>query len=141
MKIGVDYIGVSSGAVIINSEGKYFLAKRGAGARDDHGTWEFPGGAINFNETREVAARRNIAEKYNFEIAIDSLLGIYDVIDTNKKDHWISTTYLCHYVKGSPGIIDTDKCTDIGWFNLNELQALILSRITSRNVADLLKII
>jgi 8-oxo-dGTP pyrophosphatase MutT (NUDIX family) len=53
MKIGIDYVGVSAGAVIINYEGRYFLAKRGNEARDDIGRWEFPGGSINFYETRE----------------------------------------------------------------------------------------
>lgn len=48
MKIGVEYIGVSAGAVIFNEEGKLFMAKRGAEARDDQGKWEFPGGPVGF---------------------------------------------------------------------------------------------
>ncbi len=139
MKIGVDYVGVSAGAVIINNEGKYFLAKRGPAVRDDVGCWEFPGGAVEFYEIREEATKRNIREKYNIKIEINSLLGVYDVIDRDNQDHWVSTTYLCNFVSGNPKIADTNKCTEVGWFTLDELQRLKLSRITKLNLADLLK--
>lgn len=138
MKIGVDYIGVSAGAVVVNEDGKYFLAKRASGARDDVGKWEFPGGSIDFYETREQAACRNIYEKHDFKIEIQKVLGVYDVIDEINKDHWISTTYICSPApKASPRIVYTDKCSDIGWFTFDELQKLDLSRITRLNVADL----
>jgi hypothetical protein len=68
MKIGVHYIGVSAGAVIINNESKYFLAKRESGARDDIGKWEFLGGTIKFYETgkklRSVIFLKSMSLKY-----------------------------------------------------------------------------
>src|SRR4051812_4896001 len=106
MKIGKDFIGVSAGAVILNKAGEYFLTKRGLASRDDIGTWEFPGGAIEFYESRADAAKRNIHDKYNLIIEIDKLLGVYDVIDKENADHWISTTYVCHYKSGIPKIAD-----------------------------------
>lgn len=139
MKIGIDYIGVSSGAVIINTKRQYFLAKRGTSARDDVGKWEFPGGAIDFYETRQEAAKRNIKEKYDFEIKIIRELGVYDVIDRKNKDHWISTTFVCEPVDERVAVIvDPHKCAEIGWFSFSELQKLDLSRITRLNVQDLL---
>jgi 8-oxo-dGTP diphosphatase len=138
MNIGSDYIGVSAGAVIANGQGEYFLAKRGLAARDDVGTWEFPGGTIKFYETREDAAKRNVIEKYNIEIQIVSELGVYEVIDKEKGDHWISTTYLCKYISGDIKIANTDKCTAAGWFTLDTLQTLDLSRISKCNLADIL---
>jgi 8-oxo-dGTP diphosphatase len=140
MKIGLDYIGVSAGAAVINGEGKYFLAKRSAGARDDQGCWEFPGGTIHFNETREQAAVRNISEKYGLEIRLQKLLDTYDVIDKQAGDHWISTTFLAGYVGGEPMIANPEKCSDIGWFSLGEIKALELSRITKLNVQDLTRL-
>lgn len=137
MKVGLDYIGVSAGAVIRNGEGRYFLARRSNGARDDHGKWEFPGGTIKFYETREQAAKRNIAEKHGFNIAIDEPLGVYDVIDEGNRDHWISTTYLCHVVNGEAHIMQPDKCAEIGWFTLDEIAELDLSRISQLNLRDL----
>jgi 8-oxo-dGTP diphosphatase len=137
MKIGVDYIGVSAGAVISNKDGKIFLAKRGQSARDDIGLWEFPGGAIEFYETREHAVHRNIKEKYDFDIEIIKVLGIYDVIDKINKDHWLSTTFVCKYVGGDPKIVQPDKCSDFNWFTPDELNILQLSRISKLNLEDL----
>lgn len=139
MKIGIDYIGVSAGAVIINKKGKYFLAKRGLGARDDIGCWEFPGGSVGFYETREDAIRRIIKEKYNFEIEIKDIVGVYDVIDKDNQDHWLSTTYFCEYLYGDPEIMNKDKCDQIGWFDIDELKTLELSRITKLNLKDVIK--
>jgi len=139
MKIGIDYIGVSAGAVIKNYAGKYFLAKRGNGARDDIGTWEFPGGTVNFFESREEGAKRNIKEKYNLDISIVKLLDIYDVIDKTAKDHWLSTTYLCEYVGGDAKIMYPEKCSEIGWFTLEEIDGLDLNRISKLNFEDIKK--
>ena len=139
MKIGIDYIGVSAGTVIVDKNGKYFLAKRGPAARDDQDCWEFPGGSVDFYETREDAARRNIREKYNIEINITRLLGVYDVIDKSNKDHWLSTTYLCTYIRGEPKIANISKCTEVAWFTLDEIRSLTVSRITKFNLTDLLK--
>jgi ADP-ribose pyrophosphatase YjhB (NUDIX family) len=50
MKKGVDFIGVGVGAIILNDEGKVFLAKRGHKAKNERGTWEFPGGGVEFGE-------------------------------------------------------------------------------------------
>ena len=136
MHAGVDYIGVSAGAVIVNDKGQYFLAKRSAGARDDQGMWEFPGGTINMHETRENAAIRNIKRKYDFEIAIDGTLDVYDVVDKKSGDHWVSTTFRCHYVSGEPKIMDPKKCDQIGWFTLGQIEKLPLSRITKLNFID-----
>jgi len=46
MKKGVDYIGVGVGALIVNKEGKLFLAMRGKETRNESGKWEFSG-AVN----------------------------------------------------------------------------------------------
>lgn len=124
MKIGVDYIGVSAGAVIFNEKGKIFMAKRSAQARDDQGKWEFPGGVVELFETREAAAKRNILEKYGIHIEVKKILEVYDVVDKAHNDHWVSTTYLCRWLKGEPKIMYPDKCTDIGWFTFSEAQRL-----------------
>ena len=138
MKVGIDCIGVSAGAVIINQTGKFFLAKRGPGARDDVGMWEFPGGTIEFFETRIDAVRRIILKKHDFAIVIDGELGVYDVIDRANNDHWISTTYICRPASDArPRIVNIKKSTEIGWFTYEELLRLELSRITKLNVGDL----
>lgn len=137
LKAGVDYIGVSAGAVIVNDKREFFLAKRSSGARDDHDKWEFPGGSIKLFETRQQAAIRNVKEKYGVEVSVIKQLGVYDVIDKKSGDHWLSTTYYCEYVAGTPRILQSDKCEEIGWFSLDEVKKLDISRISKLNLKDL----
>lgn len=137
MKPGTDYIGVSAGAVIIRDDGKIFMAKRSSGARDDHGKWEFPGGSLEFHETREEAVERLMWRKYCLRVDIVSVLGVYDVIDKENKDHWLSTTYLCRFKGGEPKIMEPEKCELIRWFTKEEIKKLDVSRITQLNLNDL----
>lgn len=138
MRTGIDYIGTSAGAVIYNDEGKLFLAQRGPGARDDVGKWEFPGGSIRHFETRKEAVLRNVEEKYAISIGVNEILGVYDVIDKEVGNHWISTTFLCQYITGEPRIIFPDKCQAVEWFTLDQIRTLDLSRISQLNLNDLL---
>ena len=62
MKPGIDYIGVGVGAVIINKEGKIFLAKRGKRVRNESGLWDFPGGGVEYGETLIKSLIREIDE-------------------------------------------------------------------------------
>lgn len=58
MKPGKDYIGVGCGVIIFNKEGKVFIAKRGFGARNERGKWDFPGGSVELGEKCEDAIKR-----------------------------------------------------------------------------------
>ncbi len=124
--------------MIHDGAGKYFLARRGPTSRDDVGKWEFPGGTVDFYETREQAVQRLMRKKLGIELVIEDILGVYDVIDRDNKDHWLSTTFMATIRHGEPKTADATKHTDVGWFTLDELLQLELSRITRLNVADLL---
>jgi ADP-ribose pyrophosphatase YjhB (NUDIX family) len=138
MKPWINYIWTSAWAVIFNKEWKIFMAKRWENARDDIWKWEFPGWIILLNENREIAAIRNVEEKYWFEIKIEKLLWVYDVIDKDFWDHWISTTYIWKYENWNPCINFPDKCEKIWWFDLKEIQNMNLSRISKLNLNDIL---
>lgn len=138
MKKGVDYIGVGVGAAIFDEKGRLFIAKRGEKARNERGKWEIPGGSVEFGETFEQAIKREIKEELDIEIEITELLGIYDHIIPDEKQHWVSPTYICQIIKGTPKILEPDKCAEIGWFTLEDAQKLPLSLITSHDI-ELLK--
>ena len=121
MKKGVDFIGVGVGAVIINHEGKVFLAKRGKEARNETGKWEFPGGSVEFGETLEHAIMRELIEEYGMMIEVQELLDVVDHIIPTENQHWISPTYLCRVKNGTPHIREPHKCDQIGWFTLDQI--------------------
>lgn len=121
MKPGRDYVGVGVGAMVFDSEGRIFLARRGPRAGNERGCWEFPGGKVSFGETLAEAVTREFAEEYGMAIEVTELLGVNDHILVDEQEHWVSPTYLARHVSGEPGILEPEKCTAIGWFALSEI--------------------
>jgi mutator protein MutT len=137
MKRGVDYIGVGVGAIIVNAQGDLFLARRGPLAKNERGLWEFPGGSVEFGERLADALRREIREEYGVEIEVGELLDVVDHILPQEKQHWVSPTYICRVLSGEPRIMEPGKCTEIGWFNPDQVPAE-LTVITQENLRNYL---
>lgn len=121
-KAGVDFIGVSVGAMIFNDRGELFLSKRSQKASNERGCWETPGGAVDFGETLEEAVRREIREEYDVDIDIIKQFPAQDHLIPEEKQHWVATTFLAKIKTGQePTIVEPDKCDRIGWFPLDKL--------------------
>lgn len=131
MKKGIDYIGVSAGALITNNKGEIFLSKRSKYTRNQQGCWETPGGAVNFGEKREDAIKREMREEFGIDIKIIKPLQTADEILSKEKQHWVATIYIAK-IKGNknPKIMEPHKCDAIGWFALDNLPSP-LSYITT----------
>ncbi len=134
MKKGLDYIGVGVGAAIFNDGGKLLITKRGEKAKNERGTWEIPGGSVEFGETFEQAIKREVKEELGVGIEVGELLGLCDHIIPEEKQHWVSPTYICRIIKGEPTILEPEKCSDMGWFTLAEAEKLQLSIITKFDI-------
>lgn len=139
MKKGIDYIGVGVGAVIVNSDGRLFLARRGREARNERGKWEFPGGSVEFNETLGQALAREVREEYGFEIEVGELLDVVDHIIPDEKQHWVSPTFLCRVKSGEPRIKEPHKCDAIGWFAVDDIPVDELTIASRRSLKSLKK--
>jgi ADP-ribose pyrophosphatase YjhB (NUDIX family) len=129
---GVDYIGVGVGALIVDEQGRLFLARRGPKAKNESG-WE-PGGS--FGEM--ASAWREMAEEYGIEIAVGELLDVVDHILPQEGQHWVSPTFLCRLTAGQPAIREPGKCAEIGWFAPREMPD-DLTVITRLNLAHYLQ--
>jgi mutator protein MutT len=134
LRRGIDYIGVGVGAIIVDAQGRLFLARRGQQAKNERGLWEFPGGSVEFGETLAEALRREIREEYGVEIAVGELLDVVDHILPEEGQHWVSPTFICRVTSGEPHIREPGKCAEIGWFYLHEIPA-DLTRVTRLNLA------
>ena len=135
MKAGVDYIGVSVGAMIINAEGKVFLCKRSRTARNEQGQWEIPGGEVEFGEKLTDAIHREMKEELDIDIELVKQLPAADHIILSEHQHWVPTTFLAK-LKGSkqPRIMEPHKCDEIGWFSFDKLPSP-LTIITKIDIA------
>ena len=61
-------------AGIIYKDNKFLIAQRNF-KKSQGGLWEFPGGKIEKNETREEALVREIKEEFNADIKVDKYIG------------------------------------------------------------------
>ena len=102
-------------AAVIVKDNKVFCCKRGPG-RYLEGYYEFPGGKIELNETKEEALIREIKEELNIDISIDSYITTieYDY----PSFHLIMHVYRCSIING---IISLTEHTDSIWCDVNEL--------------------
>lgn len=133
MQRGIDYIGVGVGALIVNSQGQIFLAQRGPMAKNERGLWECPGGSVEFGETLTKALCREMVEEFDIEIEVGDLIDLVDHILPDEGQHWVSPTYLCKLIRGEPQILEPEKCSAIGWFDLDQIPEA-LSQITRENL-------
>lgn len=97
--------------VIIIKDDKVLLGKR----QGSHGsgTWSFPGGHLEFGETPEETALREVDEECG--IIISNLRrGPYtnDIFEKENKQY-VTLFILADYVSGSAEIKEPDKC--LGW--------------------------
>jgi len=134
MKPGTDYVGVSVGALILNDKDELFLTKRGERATNERGTWEIPGGKVNFGETLLAAAKREIWEEYGAEVVFTHQFPAQNHLIPEEHQHWVPTCFVGRFIPGSsPRILEPEKCSEIGWFALNHLPEP-LSIITTLDV-------
>jgi len=139
MKKGVDHIGVGVGAIIYDRDNRVFLAKRGKEARNESGKWEFPGGSVEFGETLEHALVRELMEEYGIEIEVLSLLDVVNHIIPDEKQHWVSPSFLCRIIAGTPVIREPHKCDEIGWFSLDHIPENELTIASRKSLESLRK--
>jgi len=133
MKKGVDFIGVGTGAIIFNKEGKVFVTQRGPKARNENGKWDFPGGAVEFGETCEKAVVRELQEEFDIEIEVIELVDVVNHILPEEKQHWVSPSFVARHVGGVPRITEPEKCTGFKWMKLAEINPDELSMASKSN--------
>lgn len=122
MKKGIDYIGVSVGAMIFNDKGQLFLSKRSQNCKNEKGCWETPGGSVEIGEKLEEAVKREMKEEYGVNIEILEQFPAADHLIPEENQHWVATTFVAKIKDGEVAkIMEPDKCDEIGWFDLDNL--------------------
>jgi 8-oxo-dGTP diphosphatase len=109
------FVGVS---VVLTKNGKVLLGKR-KGAHGN-GTWAFPGGHLEFGETVEACATREVLEETKIQIQSCKKLWITNDVFPGK--HYV-TVFVVAYTNEEPTLCEEDKCEYWQWFEPNELPA------------------
>ncbi|MCK5080739.1 MAG: NUDIX domain-containing protein [Candidatus Moranbacteria bacterium] len=93
------------------------------------GSWCFPGGHLEFNETWEECARRETMEETGLKIKnLRFITATNDIFEKEGK-HYITIIILADCISGDPKIMESDKCEKWGWFEYGKQpQPLFISQ-------------
>ena len=112
------WVGAGVGAIIVDGDWVLLLKRT---KEPEAGCWGIQGGAIEFGETTEEAARRELREELGVECEIVRLLGITDHILPGEGIHWISPVFLAKLETGTPKDAEPEKHSEMRWFDLEDL--------------------
>ncbi len=116
MKLNRPKVGVG---VIIIKDGKVLLGKR-KNAHGD-GSWSFPGGHLELNESWEDCASRETMEEVGITIKNIRFGAVTNDVFHIEKKHYVTIFMLAEYDSGEITIMEPDKCERWNWFEWDKL--------------------
>jgi 8-oxo-dGTP diphosphatase len=118
LKIGIN-------PIILNDKGQVLLGKRLK--KVGYGTYAFPGGHLELNETIEEGAIREVQEETGLIAKLDDV----EVVNVSRTNDWIHFGVLIKKYIGEPENCEPENCGDLSFFNFNNLPILFFgSKVT-----------
>lgn len=124
MKPGFDYTGIFAVFICHDGRDRFLMSKRGSSTRDEQGTWEFGGGSVEFGESPEEAAKRELLEEYSCKTIYDiKPLAPFNLlrIQSEQKTHWIGFPFLIRINPDEVAINEAGSTDAVEWFKLDNL--------------------
>ena len=84
-------------------------------------SWQFPGGRLEFGETVEACARREVGEEAGIKIRNIAPRGYTNDVFIDAGKHYVTLFVSSDYDTGELRVMEPDKCEQWGWFHWNEL--------------------
>ncbi len=107
-------------AVLVVQDGKYLLAERNK--ENYSGYWVIPGGGIEFGETIEEAAIREIKEETNLDVVLIKKIGYKEAINVSGNYHSIIFFHLAK--PKHTDIKAKDDVSSAKFFTIEEIRKL-----------------
>lgn len=107
---------VGVGAMIMR-DGKVLLGRR-KGAHGA-GTYAWCGGHLEFGETLEACAIREVREETGLVVTSLRLLCVSNIVAYNK--HYIDFEFVAEVAPGEPQVLEPDRIESWGWYSLDNL--------------------
>lgn len=122
---------LSVSAIPILPDGRIILARR-----QDDGLWSLPGGIVDWGETVEACARRELREEIDVTlVVVDRLVGVYSDPARDPRVH-AAAVALAVQVEGAPRAADLTEITEVKIVTLDEIDLTALSHDHGRHLAD-----
>ena len=121
-------LGVGFGIMVLK-DNKLLLGRRhdnpekASSLLDGAGTWTMPGGKLEFGETFENGAKREVLEETGIKLNKVNVICVnQDIVETA---HFITIGLFSDAFSGEPKIMEPDEITEWHWFDLNNLPSPI----------------
>lgn len=113
------------------------LVKRGNPPRQ--GQWSLPGGRIEWGETTEAAALRELKEETGVEAELTGLIDVVDGVMTSRETglvtrHYVMVDYAARWLSGEP--VAGDDADDARFFPLEEALTAVEWEETRRVIRE-----
>jgi 8-oxo-dGTP diphosphatase len=115
---------VGVGAVVFNERNEILLIRRGK--EPHYGKWMVPGGTLEWGETLEAAAAREVLEETGVAIRIDAFVEIVEALTYGDDGfHFVIVDYAATALAGSP--VAASDALAAEWMSPEALEALDLA--------------
>jgi 8-oxo-dGTP diphosphatase len=106
-------------AVVVCKNDKFLLGKR----KNSHGAgcWQFPGGHLEFDESLEDCARREVFEETGITIRNIRFGPFTNDLFKPEQKHYITLFVVADHESGEETVKEPDKCECWGWFAPDDL--------------------
>lgn len=111
--------------VFVIKDGKFIIGER-TGSHDAN-TWSIPGGHLDFGETPEETAVREVMEETGLEVANPRFCAFTNDIFEKDNKHYISIWMFVDWVSGKEAILEPDKCLEWTWVDFDTLPEPLFS--------------
>lgn len=104
--------------IMVMKDGKVLLGRR----RGSHGKGEYawPGGHMEYMESIEGCAKREVMEETGIEIANVRFLRLMN-LKTYAPKHYVDIGLIADWKSGEPQVLEPDRCECWGWYDMNDL--------------------
>lgn len=85
------------------------------------GSWCFPGGHLEFGESWEACAKREVGEETGLKIGNIAFAGVTNDIFEIENKHYVTIYMKADWVNGEPEVLEPEKMIKWQWFSWDNL--------------------
>lgn len=110
------YVGIG---VFVLKNGKFLVGHRKGSHSSD--TWALPGGHLEFGESFEETAKREMMEETGLAIKNVRFGAVTNDLFEKDNRHYVTIWIISDWASGEPEIMEPEKCQELRWVDLNTI--------------------